>query len=109
MAYYITDLCVDVMDKSCIRECPVDCIYEGNRSMYINPDECVDCGACESVCPVNAIGYEEELAPKDLHVIGRTRAWVDLHGATGGARAVGPVGHDDPGIAAMAARPRDDA
>ena len=42
---------MDVKDKSCIEECPVDCIYEGGRMLYIQPDECVDCGACEPVCP----------------------------------------------------------
>src|SRR4029450_13687001 len=45
--YVITEPCIDVKDKSCIEECPVDCIYEGDRMLYIHPDECVDCGACE--------------------------------------------------------------
>ncbi len=53
--------CVDVKDRACIDECPVDCIYEGERSLYIHPDECVDCGACEPVCPVEAIYYEDDL------------------------------------------------
>ena len=47
MTYIITQPCVDVLDKACIEECPVDCIYEGERMLYIHPDECVDCGACE--------------------------------------------------------------
>jgi NAD-dependent dihydropyrimidine dehydrogenase PreA subunit len=54
---------VDLKDKSCIQECPVDCIYEGGRMLYINPDECVDCGACEPVCPPGAIAYEDDSAP----------------------------------------------
>ena len=45
MTYVIAEPCVDVKDKSCIEECPVDCIYEGGRMLYIQPDECVDCGA----------------------------------------------------------------
>ena len=45
MTYVITEPCIDVKDKSCIEECPVDCIYEGDRMLYIHPDECVDCGA----------------------------------------------------------------
>lgn len=49
------------MDRSCVDECPVDCIYEGGRSLYIHPDECVDCGACEPVCPVDAITYEDDV------------------------------------------------
>ena len=58
MTYVIAEPCVDVKDKACIDECPVDCIYEGDRMLYIHPDECVDCGACEPVCPVEAIYYE---------------------------------------------------
>ena len=61
MTYVIAFPCVDVKDKSCIEECPVDCIYEGDRMLYIQPDECVDCGACEPVCPVEAIFYEDDV------------------------------------------------
>ncbi len=55
MTYIIAQPCVDLLDKSCIEECPVDCIYEGERMLYIHPDECVDCGACEQVCPASAL------------------------------------------------------
>ena len=58
MTYVIALPCVDLKDKACIEECPVDCIYEGDRMLYIHPDECVDCGACEPVCPTEAIFYE---------------------------------------------------
>src|SRR5205085_8174651 len=61
VTYVIAETCVDVKDKACIEECPVDCIYEGNRMLYIHPDECVDCGACEPVCPVEAIFYEDDV------------------------------------------------
>ena len=61
MPYVIAQPCVDVKDKACVDECPVDCIYEGSRSLYINPNECVDCGACEPVCPTEAIFYEDDL------------------------------------------------
>ena len=61
MTYVIGEACVDVKDKTCIEECPVDCIYEGARMLYIHPDECVDCGACEPICPVEAIRYEDEV------------------------------------------------
>ena len=53
--------CVDLKDRACVDECPVDCIYEGERMLYIHPDECVDCGACEPVCPVEAIYYEDDV------------------------------------------------
>ena len=65
MTYAIGQPCVDVMDRGCVDECPVDCIYEGGRSLYIHPVECVDCGACEPVCPVEAIYYEDDL-PENL-------------------------------------------
>jgi NAD-dependent dihydropyrimidine dehydrogenase PreA subunit len=61
MSYVIAQPCVDVKDKACIDECPVDCIYEGQRSLYIHPSECVDCGACDPVCPVEAIYYAEDV------------------------------------------------
>ncbi|MGW9031849.1 ferredoxin [Streptomyces sp. NPDC055722] len=61
MTYVIAQPCVDVQDRACLIECPVDCIYEGNRTLYINPSECVDCRACEPVCPVEAIYSEEDL------------------------------------------------
>ena len=55
MAYVIAEPCVDVKDKACVEVCPVDCIYEGETMLYIHPEECIDCGACEPVCPVKAI------------------------------------------------------
>ena len=64
MTYYITQPCIDVMDQSCVDVCPVDCIHfeEGaDRMLYIDPDECIDCGACEPACPVNAIYAEDDL------------------------------------------------
>ncbi|GGJ61337.1 ferredoxin [Streptomyces brasiliensis] len=61
MTYVIAQPCIDVKDRACVTECPVDCIYEGERTLYINPLECVDCHACEPVCPVEAIFYEDEL------------------------------------------------
>ncbi|MBV8719378.1 MAG: 4Fe-4S dicluster domain-containing protein, partial [Chloroflexi bacterium] len=51
MTYVITQPCIDVKDKSCVDVCPVSCIYlEGDdvdRKLYIHPDECIECGACE--------------------------------------------------------------
>jgi len=68
MAYYITETCIDVKDKACVEVCPVDCIHpidgEGEPMLYIEPDECIDCGACEPECPVEAIFAEEDM-PED--------------------------------------------
>ncbi|TCD15390.1 ferredoxin [Oricola cellulosilytica] len=61
MAYIITEPCIDVKDGDCTLACPVDCIYEGGRMFYIQPDECINCGLCLSICPVDAIVYDMEL------------------------------------------------
>ncbi len=64
MTYVITTPCIDVMDQSCVEVCPVDCIHfdEGeDRMLFINPDECIDCGACEPACPVTAIFAEDDV------------------------------------------------
>ena len=60
MAYVITEPCVGVKDGSCADVCPVDCIHgtDTEDMFYINPSECIDCAACEPVCPVTAIFYE---------------------------------------------------
>ena len=63
MTYIIAEPCVNVKDGSCIDVCPVDCIYttSDDSMMYINPDECIDCAACEPVCPVVAIFVEDQV------------------------------------------------
>jgi NAD-dependent dihydropyrimidine dehydrogenase PreA subunit len=61
MAYVIASTCIDVKDGACQDVCPVESIYEGGRMMYIQPDECIDCGLCLSVCPVSAIYAQDEL------------------------------------------------
>ncbi|MBI1779175.1 MAG: 4Fe-4S binding protein [Proteobacteria bacterium] len=61
MTYVVASACIDVKDGACQDVCPVDCIYEGGRMMYIQPDECINCGVCLSVCPVEAIYDEDDL------------------------------------------------
>jgi NAD-dependent dihydropyrimidine dehydrogenase PreA subunit len=61
MPYVIAEPCVGVKDKSCVAVCPVDCIHEGEEMLYIDPNECIDCGLCEPECPVDAIFMEDEL------------------------------------------------
>ena len=61
MAFVIAETCIDVKDGVCTEVCPVDCIYEGGRMYYIQPDECVNCALCVSVCPVEAIWDEDDL------------------------------------------------
>ena len=64
MAYIIAEPCINVKDKACVEVCPVDCIYEGDTMLYIHPEECIDCGACEPECPVEAIFPEDALPDK---------------------------------------------
>ena len=78
MTYVITSSCVDIKDMSCIEECPVDCIYEGERKLYVNPKECIDCGACEPVCPVEAITQDRRVADEDVSFRFQTTTTVDI-------------------------------
>lgn len=96
MTYIITQPCVDVKDRACVDECPVDCIYEGNRMLYINADECVDCGACEPVCPVEAIFYEDDVPEDQQPYIQANIDFFDGLGTPGGAARLGPVDKDHP-------------
>jgi ferredoxin len=77
----IAEPCVDVLDRACVEECPVDCIYEGGRMLYIHPDDDV---------PAEWADY--------------TRANVDFFddlGSPGGASKVGKISRDDPLVAAL--------
>jgi NAD-dependent dihydropyrimidine dehydrogenase PreA subunit len=75
MAYVIAEPCIGVKDTACVDVCPVDCIhprkdeggFAGAPQLYINPDECIDCGACVPVCPVAAIFTLEDLPAQWRH------------------------------------------
>ncbi|GAA6524432.1 hypothetical protein IDVR_02260 [Intrasporangium sp. DVR] len=101
MTYVIAQPCVDVKDKACIEECPVDCIYEGIRSLYIHPDECVDCGACEPVCPVEAIYYEDDVPEQWADYYNANVEFFDDLGSPGGAAKLGQIAKDHPVIMAL--------
>ncbi|MDQ2854670.1 MAG: ferredoxin family protein [Chloroflexota bacterium] len=64
MTYVIVEPCIGVKDASCVDVCPVDCIHTNDAAplYYIDPDECIDCGACEPECPVTAI-FAEDAVP----------------------------------------------
>jgi ferredoxin len=55
MTYLVTDNCIKCKHTDCVSVCPVDCFYEADNFLAINPDECIDCGVCEPECPVDAI------------------------------------------------------
>ncbi|NLN18861.1 MAG: ferredoxin family protein [Firmicutes bacterium] len=69
MAYVICEPCIGVKDTACTEVCPVECIhpakdeegFEEAEQLYINPDECIECGACAAECPVQAIFHEDEV------------------------------------------------
>ncbi len=60
MTYVVTDNCIRCKYTDCVEVCPVDCFYEGESMLVINPDECIDCGVCEPECPANAIKADSE-------------------------------------------------
>jgi NAD-dependent dihydropyrimidine dehydrogenase PreA subunit len=109
MPYVINDACVGSKDMSCVDVCPVDCIYEGRTRLWIQPSECIDCGACEAVCPVTAISYvdaesptpelEEAVAFFETTLPGRDEPL----GRPGGAASVGPLDTDLPRLLALEA------
>ncbi|GAA4540182.1 ferredoxin [Pseudonocardia xishanensis] len=112
MPYFIAGPCIDVMDKACTEVCPVDCIYEGARKLYINPDECIDCGACEPACPVEAITSTDSAGSSDerfaadnaLFFSGLLPGRDEPIGMPGGADEIGPVGVDTELVRAEADR-----
>ena len=55
MTYVVTQDCIKCKYTDCVEVCPVDCFYEGEEMLVINPDECIDCGVCEPECPADAI------------------------------------------------------
>ena len=101
MTYIIGLPGVDVKDRACVEECPVDCIYEGNRMLYIHPEECVDCGACEPVCPVEAIYYEDDVPEDQAQYYDVNVQFFDEIGSPGGAAKLGVIDADHPVVAAL--------
>ena len=69
MAFIVTESCIECKHTDCVEVCPVDCFYEGENFLVINPDECIDCGLCEPECPVDAIYAEDELPPDQIPFI----------------------------------------
>jgi NAD-dependent dihydropyrimidine dehydrogenase PreA subunit len=86
VTYIIGETCIDVKDKSCVDVCAVDCIHEAKRILVIDPEECIDCGACEPECPVDAplrddrpAGYGPRQGMGAPTVLGQIAAIVDKH------------------------------
>tara|TARA_B100001057_G_scaffold491749_1_gene582631 strand:+ start:515 stop:871 length:357 start_codon:yes stop_codon:yes gene_type:complete len=66
MTYLVNDACIKCKHMDCVEVCPVDCFYEGENMLVINPDECIDCGVCEPECPAEAIVPDNTLAGTEL-------------------------------------------
>src|SRR3546814_9522419 len=64
MTYVVTDACIRCKYMDCVEVCPVDCFYEGENMLVINPSECIDCGVCEPECPAEAIQIGSEAGRK---------------------------------------------
>ena len=60
MTYVVTENCIECKFTDCVEVCPVDCFYEGENTLVIHPDECIDCGVCEPECPADAISPDTE-------------------------------------------------
>ena len=66
MTYIVKDECIKCKLTDCVEVCPVDCFYEGENMLTINPDECIDCGVCEPECPIDAIKPDTDEEVKDM-------------------------------------------
>ncbi len=64
MAYVVTEPCLGCKNTACVTVCPVECFHEGELMLYIDPQECIDCGACVPECPVNAIFPQDRVPAK---------------------------------------------
>jgi ferredoxin len=113
MAYIITEPCIDVKDGDCTQACPVDCIYEGGRMFYIHPEECINCGLCLSICPVDAIVWDGEITPDMRRFEAINKDFfgdaVTGWGAPGGWDAAYTSNLDHPDVAAYPPRAKTDA
>jgi ferredoxin len=73
VSYLVNDNCIKCKHMDCVEVCPVDCFYEGENMLVINPEECIDCGVCEPECPAdailpdNAFGEVEQIKFEDLN------------------------------------------
>ena len=72
MTYIVNDACIKCKHMDCVEVCPVDCFYEGENFLAINPQECIDCGVCEPECPAGAIYPDTDMTPY-------LQKWLDIN------------------------------
>lgn len=80
MPFVVTEACIRCKYTDCVEVCPVDCFYEGENMLVINPDECIDCGVCEPECPAEAIIPDSKEGAEKWLEINRTYAakWPNI-------------------------------
>jgi ferredoxin len=105
VTYVIGEPCVDIKDRSCMDVCPVDCIHEVGRMLVIDPEECIDCGACEPECPVEAILPEDSLPEKWQPFVEINAAWNHGVPATDVLVEAYTAEHEMPSITGWRSRP----
>lgn len=91
MTHVIAVPCLDVKNSACVAVCPVECIHECDRMLVIDPEECIDCGACVSECPVDAIFLEVDL-PAEWKQFSDFNARWRIGGSPGVAAALKTAG-----------------
>ncbi len=87
MTYIIAEPCIGTKDTACVDACPVDCIhpradeedFDEEEMLYIDPEECIDCGACVPVCPVSAIFAEEDLPDEWIDFTERNAEYYEAY------------------------------
>lgn len=79
MTYIVTEPCIGTKDRACVEVCPVECFYEGTDQLYIHPEECIDCAACEPVCPVTAIFPEDSVPEQYKSYIPKNYKFIEEH------------------------------
>lgn len=78
MAFVITSPCIDEQAADCLDVCPVDCIEKGEDQYLIDPSICIDCGACETACPVEAIFHEDDLQEEEQSFLEKAKKYYHL-------------------------------
>ncbi|MBE1553063.1 indolepyruvate ferredoxin oxidoreductase subunit alpha [Sporosarcina limicola] len=78
MAFVITSQCITERAADCVEVCPVDCITLGDDQFFIDPNTCIDCGACEVVCPVEAIYFEEDVPEGEVSSIFKAKKYFGI-------------------------------
>ena len=80
MTYVVTEACVRCKFMDCVEVCPVDCFYEGETMLAIDPEACIDCGVCEPECPAEAIKADTEPGAEAWVAFNRdmSRQWPNI-------------------------------